>query len=439
MMTALAAVTAFTTLFIVAGAAGPAAAATGSGCPGNKVLGSIPTASNVAAAFSNGGNTTTYTFVSLTNENPVGGVPGLIKYCVYPSPTSQPTSITVTANGANGAKWVSAKGSNNFAFVRPGGNKTNIPLDGTTTTMGTATWNTLPTSQKIVLHIADPTVCASLYGSGASATCFVKPSTGPICDHGDTAVAYNAMPFDVVNCLNPAIGFEATSTSEFGDQVGLAGGAGQSLVSLKVDFQSFACQSGHWYDAGGCASAAGATFTHDITANVYDPSDLVNPIVSVTQPQTIPYRPSSNASCPANAGGAPAGAAWFNPLAPGGGACQNSIGKVLTFTFPATTLPDQVVWTVAFNTTHYGSSPIGEGATCFGTSGGCAYDSLNVGAKTYSGAPYAGTDTDPNGAFLSSTWAGAYCDNGAAGTGSLRLDTPCWSGFRPLGEIITTP
>src|SRR6476661_6034740 len=124
MMAALAAVTAFTTLFIVAGTAGPAAAATGSGCPGNKVLGSIPTASNVAAAFSNGGNTTTYTFVSLTNENPVGGVPGLIKYCVYPSPTSQPTTITVTAKGANGAKWVSAKGSNNFAFVRPGGNKT---------------------------------------------------------------------------------------------------------------------------------------------------------------------------------------------------------------------------------------------------------------------------------------------------------------------------
>src|SRR5438128_1167687 len=87
----------------------------------------------------------------------------------------------------------------------PGGNKTNIPLDGKTTTMGTATWSSLPSSQKIILHIADPTVCASLYGSGTSSTCFVKPSTGPICDQGDSTVAYNAMPFDVVNCLNPGV------------------------------------------------------------------------------------------------------------------------------------------------------------------------------------------------------------------------------------------
>jgi hypothetical protein len=440
----LATVTVTATLFAVALAAGPASAATGNGCPASKTLGSLATADNVAAGFSNAGNTTTYTFSSPTNENPTGGVPGLMKYCVYPSPVSQPTDHHVLATGANGAQWVFAKGSNNFAFVRPGGNKTNIPLDGNTTTMGDATWSKLPDSQKIILHINDPTVCTSLYGSGTPGTCFVKPSTGPICDNGDTNAAYNSMPTDVVNCLNPAIGFEATSTSEFGDQVGLAGGAGQNLVSLKVDFQSFACESGHWYDAGGCSSAAGAAFTHPITANIYDPSDLLNPIATVTQTQTIPYRPSSNASCPANAGGAPAGAAWFNPLAPNGGACQNSIGTVLTFnnfTFPGgpTLLPATVVWTVAFNTTHYGAAPIGEGASCFVTSGGCAYDSLNVGDRTYSGAPYAGTDTDPNGAFLSSTWTGAYCDNGAGGTGTLRLDTPCWTPFRPLGEIITTP
>jgi hypothetical protein len=437
-MAALVAVTAFSTLFVVTGAAGPAGAATGTGCPGSKVLGSIPTASNVAAGFSNSGTTSTYTFSSLTDENPVGGVPGLVKYCVYPTPKTPPSNITVTAEGANGADWVSAKSSNNFAFARPGGNKTNIPLDGTTTAMGTATWSVLPTNQKIILHIADPTVCANLYGSGASATCFVKPSTGPICNLGDTTVAYNAMPFDVVNCLNPAIGFEAQSASEFGDEVGLAGTA-RKLVSLKVLFTSYACQTaGHWYD-GACATTPGATFTHDITANIYNPSDLVNPIVSVTANQTLPYRPSADPSCPQIPGGGVAGAAWFNPLAPGGGACQNSIGKVLTFDFPSgTTLPDTVVWTVAFNTTHYGAPAIGESAPCFSTSVGCAYDSLNVGDKTYGGAPYAGTDTDPNGAFLNSVAGSAYCDGGVGGTGSLRSDTPCWTGFRPLGEIITT-
>jgi hypothetical protein len=439
----LATVTATTTLFAIAGTAGPVAAATSNGCPASKTVGTLPTASNVAAGFSNSGSTTTYTFSSLTNENPVGGVPGLIKYCVYPSPSALPTSHTVNATGANGATWVYATGSTNFAFARPGGDKTNIALDGTTgITMGTATWSALPTSQTIILHINDPTVCASLYGSGSSATCFVKPSTGPICNAGDSSVAYNAMPFDVVNCLNPALSFEANQVNEFGDEVGLAGSA-RTLVSLNVDFQSFACQSGHWY-SGDCSSAANATFDWPITANIYAVADCSGTpcpgalLATTTQTQTIPYRPSANSTCPPNSGPAPAGAAWFNPLAPGGGACQNSIGKVLTFTFPATTLPDQVIWTVAFNTSTAGYSPVGSTPICT-TSGGCPYDSLNVGDKTYPNAPYAGTDTDPNGAFLNSTFAGAYCDNGLAGTDFLRLDTTCWSAFRPLGEIITTP
>lgn len=427
----LAAVTATTTLFAIAGTAGPAAAAVGSGCPASKVARSIPTASNVAAGFSNSGSTTTYTFSSLTNEHPVGGVPGLIRYCVYPSPSALPTGHTVNATGANGAKWLYAAGAKNFAFVRPGGNKSNIPLNGKTTTMGTATWGTLPASQAIVLHINDLAVCASLYGSGTPATCFVKPSTGPICDHGDSSVAYNAMPFDVVNCLNPGLGFEANSVNEFGDEVGLAGTA-RTLVSLNVDFQSFACQSGHW-NTGDCSSAAGATFDWPITANIYAVANCSGTpcpgalLATTTQTQTIPYRPSANPTCPANSGPAPAGAAWFNPLAPGGGACQNSIAKVLTFTFPATTLPDQVIWTVAFNTSTAGYTPIGT-AGCQTGPGGCPYDSLNVGAKTYPNAPYAGTDVNLDQAFIS--------EGGSAAPLQVQAG---WSNFRPLGEIITAP
>jgi hypothetical protein len=479
----LAAVTATSTLVAIAGAAGPAAAATSNGCPASKTVQGLPTASNVAAAFSVSGKTATYTFSSLTNENPVGGVPGLIKYCVYPNPaTPLPTSDTVAAHGANGQLWVYSKGSNNFAFVRPGGDKTNIPLDGTTgIAMGSATWNAAaPTNQTIILHINDPTVCTSLFGSGTSATCFVKPSTGPICNAGDSNVAYNAMPTDVVNCLNPAIGFEAQSASEFGNEVGLKSGTGRTLVSLSVDFQSYACEtSGHWNGVLNdgttpslCKTAdPGATFQWPITANIYavdnsgstpKPGTL---LATDTETQTIPYRPSADPSCPANGGPAVAGAAWFNPQAVGGGACQNSIGKVLLFNnwtfengFTGSNLPDNVIWTVAFNTTHYGNSPAGESTTCFQAvkadpqQPGCPYDSLNVGDNGNPGglnpnshitnAPYAGTDTDPNGAFLSSTSGGAYCDGGTAGTGFLRLDTnttnDCWLGFRPLGEIITT-
>jgi hypothetical protein len=80
---------------------------------------------------------------------------------------------------------------------------------------------------------------------------------------------------------------------------------------------------------------------------------------------------------------------WFNPLNGANGACQNSIATVLTFdTFPAAALNDNVIWTVAYNTTHSGYSPIGEGTTCYTSSGGCGYDSLNVGVKSYPGSDF---------------------------------------------------
>jgi hypothetical protein len=75
----------------------------------------------VGAGFSNSGSTTTYFFSSLTTENPVGGVPGLINYCVYPSPAIQPTSHTVRAQGANGATWIFRASSHAISFVRPAG------------------------------------------------------------------------------------------------------------------------------------------------------------------------------------------------------------------------------------------------------------------------------------------------------------------------------
>ncbi len=447
----LAAVTATTTLFAIAGAAGPAAAATSKACPASKAVASLPTASNVAASFANSGNTTTYTFSSLTAEPVLSlGVPGLMKYCVYT--TTQPQTITTSAKGANGDAWVTARGTNNFGFVRPGGDKTNIPLDGNTTAMGAADWGTAtpPATQTIILHINDPTVCTSLFPGSTSATCFVKPSTGPRCTTGDTSVAYNAMPFDVVDCLNPAIGFEAQSASEFGNGVTLASGTGRNLSQLKVDFQSYACESGAWYKAN-CVSTPGDTFNWPITANIYDPNGsggLTTPIATVTTTQTIPYRPSASGTtiCPSDGGGQwTAGSLWFNPQAVGGGKCQTSIGTVLTFNFPSgTVLPDTVVWTVAFNTSDFGVTPQRPKACNTGpdtnfpglTDGGCPYDSLNVGdngntggadnpGSFISGGPYAGSDF---------TTGVAYLNQGSG----LQSQTG-WDGLRPLGEIITTP
>ncbi|MDJ0382716.1 hypothetical protein [Streptomyces sp. G-G2] len=453
-------------------------------CPSSQSLNNYATADNVSAAFTNSGNTTSYKFDSLKNENPVGGVPGLIDYCVYPGNT-QPTNVTAQAAGANGAAWIGATNPDHFAFSRPDSDPSNIPLDGTSTTMGTATFSgAAPTSQSILLHINDADVCQSLYDGNMpgkpghhdgnmpgkpghhdgnkpekpghhdgnkpgkhnkNKTCFVKPTPpSTACDFGGRApgTVYSAIPTNFPACdPAPSEAFEAQQVSEFGDEVGLSSTG--NLRSLTVDFQSFGCgTSGHWY-SGDCVTTPGATFTHPITANIYA-VDNSNPVpkpgallATVTQNQTIPYRPTASPGCT----GADAGK-WLNPA---NNRCVNSIPQLLTFNFPAgTALPSQVIWTVAFNTTHYGYNPIGENTTCFQATTtnpnapGCPYDSLNVGTKTYPGAPYVGTDIDPNGAFLNSSSTGAYCDGGAGGTGTLRLDTAptdCWADFKPLGEI----
>ena len=447
-----------TTLFAIAGAAGPAAAATGTGCPSSKSASSLPTASNVAAAFSNNGKVSTYQFSSLANQNPASGVPGLIRYCVYPtSPSASPTAISVQAHGGNGALWLSGTGKGNFAFVRPGGNASNIPLDGNATVMGTATWGTVPAAQTIVLHINDPSTCASLIPGSTSATCFVKPGAGPICNAGDNSVAYNAMPFGALNCPKPSEAFEAQSASEFGNAVNLKPGTPRTLGSLSVLFSSYGCsQSGHWYSGttDPCVTTPGATFTWPITANIYALDTSTTPpsagalLATDTETQTIPFRPSGDPSCPGSvADGTENGSAWFNPQAPGGGRCQYSISAVLSFSNWAYqgsftgTLPSQVIWTVAFNTSDFGPAPQ-RPQPCNSTDQGCPYDSLNVGVMTFPGSEYAGSSVDPHAAFLSSTWTGAYCDGGAGGTGFLRMDTSgtdCWQGYTPLAEITTTP
>ena len=449
----LAAVTATTTLFAIAGAAGPAAAATSSGCPASKT--GLQVAPNVEAGFTTAGSTATYAFASLASTPPPsGGVPGLLRYCVYTTP--QPKSATATVKGDNGANWVVGTSKANFAFVRPGGNPSNIGLDGTSHMMGTATWSgTAPSNQSIVLHINAPATCASLYGAGTSATCFVTPSPlpppGPICDQGDTTVAYNAMPTDVVNCLNPGVAFEANQWNEFGDSVTLSG-TGGTLKSLVVDFQSFACVTGTWNNQGGNNLCGGGTtpgvspgtFTWPITANIYaaDSSGLpTGPALASTGPvdEQIPFRPNADpTNCPLTPN------KWFNPQALGGGACQNSIATVLTFNnwifqsgFTGT-LPENVVWTVAFNTSTSGYTPQGaQTPPCTFTAATpgsvCPQnpaDSLNVGDHSLPNAPYAGTS-------LFDTSGKAVGSQGPPST-PLGFFTPDDNG-RPLGEIITTP
>jgi hypothetical protein len=142
------------------------------GCPS---LNGKQASTDISAYFNdNGGGNATY-FIDTPNDSPSAGVPGLIKYCVFTSPS--PDSAA-----ADYAGWTSAIGSGDFAFGRPNGTS-NIPFDGTTgVDVGNATWTSgtvpAPADQTILLHIADPSECTALYG-GNPGTCWVLPNGTP--------------------------------------------------------------------------------------------------------------------------------------------------------------------------------------------------------------------------------------------------------------------
>lgn len=218
---------------------------------------------------------------------------------------------------------------------------------------------------------------------------------------------YNSIPSKVTGNV-PSIGFEATQTTEFGDQVGLAGTA-RTLQSMSVVFSSWGCESGAWNTAD-CVTTPGATFPVPLTFTIYDFASGVPGAVLATKTETfnVQYRPSASAGC--------LDGKWRNSK---DGACYNGLAQTIKMSFPGlVTLTEQVIWTVAYNTTHYGPAPIGQAAPCYTETGGCGYDSLNVGVMSFTGSPFAGIDFAEDLAFR----------NGAMESG--------WLGYRPLGAIV---
>lgn len=238
------------------------------------------------------------------------------------------------------------------------------------------------------------------------------------------ATANSTVVYDNIPTTQPAnvpsVGFEATSTSEFGGQVGLAG-SDRKDPTVTVLMSSWACETGGW-STHDCVTTPGATFTHDITLNVYNvgAGDSVGSLItSKTENFTMPYRPTST---PAECGGDDG--AWHDAATD---TCNHGIAFPISFNLTGTTLPDHVIVGVAYNTSNYGANPIG-------TTG--PYDSLNVGTNP---APSVGTALPTaNDAYQNSSWTGAYCDNGASGTGTFRLDAGCWTGFLPAIKIAAT-
>jgi hypothetical protein len=226
----------------------------------------------------------------------------------------------------------------------------------------------------------------------------------------------------------PSIGFEATSASEFGGQMGLDG-TQRKDPTVTVLMSSWACKSGTW-NGGNCITNPGSTFTHPVTLNVYNVNDddsVGSLIATKTQTFTMPYRPTADDGTNCNAANGTAGEWWD------GHNCYNGKAFPIKFDMNGVSLPDDVIIGVAYNTSDYGAQPMGTGTACHSTPQGCPYDSLNVGTNP---TPSVG-DTQPSAddAYYNTSVGGFYCDSGAGGTGTFRLDAGCWTGFLPAIKV----
>ena len=152
-------------------------------------------------------------------------------------------------------------------------------------------------------------------------------------------VIYNSIP-STLAANYTSQPYQAQQVSEFGDRVSF-GGSARQLSSASVTMSMWGRYEdwnvgGQYYGTG---AYAGAGYTQSFTFNIYNAGTGSTPgslIGSVTQDKYIQYRPT----------------VW---------ASANGIAQNITFDLSGLgiTLPESIVWGLAFNTQTYGASPTG--------------------------------------------------------------------------------
>jgi len=108
-------------------------------------------------------------------------------------------------------------------------------------------------------------------------------------------VVYNNIPAKLPGNF-ASIGFAATSTTEFGGQIELAGTA-RKQPTVTVVMSSWACQTGGWTTAN-CVSKPNKGFKVPLTVRVYNAAELSEgPLAEQTKNIKMFYRPSASAKC----------------------------------------------------------------------------------------------------------------------------------------------
>lgn len=246
----------------------------------------------------------------------------------------------------------------------------------------------------------------------------MAPAIADSSDTQESGVIYNSVISPLPGNL-PSVGFESTAFNEFGNAVNFSSSSNHVLSKVVVTMSSWGCAAGIWY-LHTCSTPEDASFSQPITLNVYSPStDGVNPgakIASVTNTFDIKYRPSASPECVGTDAGK-----WYDEDSK---TCFNGLAQNITFNVKDVHVAGSAIFGITYNTTHYGYAPIGQGAPCFSTSAGCGYDSLNVAVTQDPTNVTVGTSVVPGKLWLASNAGGQYADNGAAGVGTFRIDSP---------------
>lgn len=234
-------------------------------------------------------------------------------------------------------------------------------------------------------------------------------------------VVYDATPSPLPANV-ASLGFEATSTSEFGDLVHL-GGTNRHLDNVTVTMSDWALYADYASDSRYAGNSA--TWSHPITLNVYSNHLGVNGapdtrLATVTQPITIPWRPTADPTCPNPT-------RWRAP----DDQCYSGLAFNAVFNLSSlnVTLPDDVIVGVAYNTADYGAALIGSPGP---------YNSLNVGVPTGQAAS-PGSDLSADNVFWNTSFAGFYADGGSSGVGAFRQDTTWTPNGTVAFQITASP
>jgi len=230
----------------------------------------------------------------------------------------------------------------------------------------------------------------------------------------DSATLYNNIPSTLPPNM-PSEAYAATSSGEFGGLIQLAGGnSSYALGSATVVMSDWSLAS-DWASAINGTTITSSGYYVPLTLNLYNvgAGDTVGSLIaSVTVDAFISWRPEASAGC---------GAGWLAS----DGKCYNGSLSTVTFDLEGITIPEEIIYSLAFNTTDSGADP---------THVAGPYDSLNFALSTTS--PSVGSDPLPDTAYWETSYGGFYADGGASGVGTFRQDTN-WSEYSGAIEFST--